>query len=266
MYHKRVVIVPYNKYSKSARNLRDLLRTSLNIPVIYVPKNSTTYQPRWSDYVINWGCSTDWDWINETEKTPWIDVTNKLKFFEKITYGHNKLFPKVFVNIPEWTTDPIIAYAWGKPYFARTILNGHSGNGIISYEGGIVPNKAPLYVQYKKKKHEYRVHFAKDVGNTYSTIDITQKKKRKGFENVNTQIRNHKNGWVYAREDIYIPDDLTTQALNAAWASNLPFGAVDLIWNEFENKCYVLEINSAPGLEGTTLQKYNDFFVQDITK
>jgi D-alanine-D-alanine ligase-like ATP-grasp enzyme len=121
-------------------------------------------------------------------------------------------------------------------------------------------------VQYKKKRHEYRVHFFKVGQNKFEIIDVTQKKKRKGFENVDTKIRNHKNGWVYAREDINEPQDLRTQALNAAFASDLDFGAVDLIWNEHENKCYVLEVNTAPGLTGTTLSAYVNAFVKDITK
>ena len=112
---------------------------------------------------------------------------------------------------------------------------------------------------YKKKKHEYRVHvFNGEV------IDITQKKKRKGAEFLDTKIRNHKNGWVYAREDITEPEDLRQQAARAMYAVGLKFGAVDLIWNELENKSYVLEINTAPGLTGATLEKYAQAIVKDI--
>ena len=126
-------------------------------PVLYVSPTSTTYQPRWSDYVINWGNSKEWPWINLTDKFPWEDITNKLRFFERIE-AHNKVFKNCFVNIPEWTTEPVVAAAWNKPFFARTILNGHSGKGIIEYEANPPFVKvAPLYVQYKKKRHEYRV-------------------------------------------------------------------------------------------------------------
>ena len=259
--YKRIVIIPYKLASKGAKALRNALRIAQKKPVLYVSPTSTTYQPRWTDYVINWGNSKDWDWINLTEKWPWQDVTNKRNFFEKVT-AHNKLFTKCFVNIPEWTTDPAVAETWGDQVVCRKVLTGHSGVGIVL--GVVVP--APLYVRYKKKRHEYRVHFAKESNGTYTIIDTTQKKKRKGFENVNTKIRNHQNGWIYAREDIYLPQDLKTQALNAAFCSGLPFGAVDLIWNEKEDKSYVLEINSAPGIEGTTLQQYVNFFVKDSSK
>jgi glutathione synthase/RimK-type ligase-like ATP-grasp enzyme len=44
--------------------------------------------------------------------------------------------------------------------------------------------------------------------------------------------------------------------LAAVSALGLDFGAVDIIWNEREDKCYVLEVNTAPGLQGSTLENY----------
>ena len=265
--YKRIIIVPYNKFSGSATRLRELLKGRVQLPVIKVPKTSKKYQPRWTDYVINWGCSTEWDWINLTEKYHNQVAVNKLAFFETMTV-HNKMHPNCVVNIPEWTDQQATAAKWvneGISIVGRKKLNGHSGEGIIIYEGNNAHVQyCPLYVQYKKKRHEYRVHFFNEDG--YRVIDVIQKKRKKGFEGVDNKIRNHKNGWIYAREDITEPHDLRTQALNAAFASGLKFGAVDLIWNEKENKCYVLEINTAPGLFETTLKNYADAFVKDIAK
>lgn len=228
-----------------------------------VGKASKTYQPRWTDYVINWGCSKEWGWINKTKKHGNIMSVNKLEFFQQVSFWNDKASEDQQVSIPEWTTSFIEAETWGTTYLARFTLNGHSGQGIkiIEPNDGNTHLLAPLYVQYKKKRHEYRVHIFNG-----EVIDVTQKKKRKGFENVNTKIRNHQNGWVYCRENIEEPHDLRTQAVNAMSAVGLNFGAVDIIWNEKENKCYVLEINSAPGLVGTTLEKYVDAFVKDIKK
>jgi len=260
MLPKRVVIVPYKLASASSKALQQQINAKVPVPVIRVSTASTKYQPRWTDYVINWGCSKEWPWINNTGKNGNQRCVNKLSFFEVID-AHNKVFTNKHVNIPEWTTDKAVALTWGEDVVCRKLLTGHSGQGIVL--GTVVP--APLYVKYKKKRHEYRVHFVK-VGQKLEVIDVTQKKKRKGFENVDTKIRNHKNGWVYAREDIVEPADLRTQALNAAFASDLDFGAVDLIWNEKEDKSYVLEVNTAPGLVGTTLDAYVNAFVKDITK
>ena len=46
----------------------------------------------------------------------------------------------------------------------------------------------------------------------------------------------------------------------------LDFGAVDVIWNEHESKAYVLEINTAPGLEGSTVEDYKEFFNRAVTE
>jgi len=208
---------------------------------------------------LNWGCKDDWEFITEDNKVGHQRVVNKLDFFEVIDI-HNKYMPQTAVNIPEWTTDPMVACDWNRDFFVRKTLTGHSGAGIVDCPAGThYLYEAPLFVMYKKKKHEYRVHvFNNEV------IDVTQKKKRKGFENVNTKIRNHQNGWVYCREDITEPHDLRTQAINAMRACALKFGAVDVIWNELENKCYVLEINTAPGLVGTTLDKYITAILGDL--
>lgn len=234
----------------------------LNKPVLVVPKASKTYQPRYTDYIINWGCSADWEFITNDNKTGHKNVVNKLNFFKCIE-NYNELNPEERVNIPQWTTNKNVAATFAGTVVCRTVLNGHSGMGIILADpAGVIPN-APLYVAYKKKKHEYRVHFFRQADGTYKVVDVTQKKKRKGVEH-DTQIRNHANGWVYCREDITEPDDLRTQALRAATACGMQFGAVDLIYNQLEDTSYVLEINTAPGLVGTTLSNYVETFYQDI--
>lgn len=269
--YERIVIVPYIMGSASAKALKQELKQLTELPTLLVRKTSTKYQPRWTDYVINWGCSKEWPWINLNSKVGHATCVNKLKFFQVID-EHNKQEYTNSINIPEWTTDKQVAQEWlnnAIETLARTILTGHSGQGIRLYNGDNLDPlcNAPLYVKYKKKRHEYRVHFFKSkASGEVKVIDVTQKKKRKGAENLDTKIRNHQNGWIYAREDITEPDDLRAQALLTASVVDLDFGAVDLIWNEHENKCYVLEVNTAPGLTGTTLNMYTQAIVQDILK
>jgi len=50
------------------------------------------------------------------------------------------------------------------------------------------------------------------------------------------------------------------EGLASVMALGLDFGAVDIVYNENDNKAYVLEINTAPGLSGTTLEKYVEVF------
>ena len=57
--------------------------------------------------------------------------------------------------------------------------------------------------------------------------------------------------------------DTDKEKRNAAIkALGLDFGAVDIIYNEAEDQHYVLEVNTAPGLEGTTLQKYTEAILE----
>lgn len=142
----------------------------------------------------------------------------------------------------------------------RRKLNGHSGAGIVVAARVEDIVDAPLYTQYVKKAKEFRVHVA--FGQV---IDVQAKRKRIDFSGeVNFAVRNHDNGWVYCRENIEEPADLRDQALRSISALGLDFGAVDIIYNQHYNKCYVLEVNTAPGLEGTSVTKYTEAFVQHL--
>jgi len=143
---------------------------------------------------------------------------------------------------------------------ARHNLYGHSGEGIEVVIGdqkkedwGDVP-EAPLYTKYIKKKSEYRVHVVGEV------TDIQKKRRRTDVEpeDCDYKVRNHSNGWVYCRENLNIPKGINELAISAVRALNLDFGAVDIIWNEHHNQMYVLEVNTAPGLEGATIDFYAD--------
>ena len=63
---------------------------------------------------------------------------------------------------------------------------------------------------------------------------------------------------MYTREGIVPPTGMTQLAIDAVAAVGYAYGAVDIIYNEKQNKCFVLEVNSRPGLMGTTLKKYVD--------
>ena len=75
-------------------------------------------------------------------------------------------------------------------------------------------------------------------------------------DQVDFQIRNAANGFVFARNAIDLPDDCAVQAKKALAMTGLDFGAVDVIYNERLEQSFVLEVNTAPGLEGTTVDDY----------
>lgn len=145
-----------------------------------------------------------------------------------------------------------------KTIFARTLINSTNGRGIIEFEKNQQAPRAPLYTAYIPKKAEYRFHvFGGEV------IDIQQKKKKRGFEQErDTRIRNLNNGYIYCRDGVNPPDGAADLAIRAVAACGYQYGAVDLIYNERRNQCYVLEVNSRPGLMGTTLEKYAQAIVK----
>lgn len=247
-----IYIYPYKMASQSARSLAEGLSQLLPYRVRRVRPDGR-FKPRRNDLVINWGNSINPSWKFHEE--------NDINHPDSIRAASNKrdsfiLFKSYKIPTPEWTEDINEAQNWvnhGSTVIVRHILNGHSGQGIEVVSEGELPH-APLYTKYKKKRTEYRVHvFQGEV------IDTCQKKKlteanRTG--SVNPLIRSYSTGWVFCRNDI-VPCPIREKlAIDAVQALGLDFGAVDIIYNEHENQNYVLEVNTAPGLEGTTLLKY----------
>lgn len=254
---KRLILWVAPKMFPSARKLATALKPETQRKVLIVRSDSLRFKPRDTDTNLNWGNSKRYTFKGTNINSPLAVgiAVNKLDTFRTL---QDKC------NIPEWTTDPLIARMWNDVVI-RDKLTGFGGEGIRLWNKedagaeGLFP-EAPLYVQYKKKKREFRVHVFKG-----EVIDITQKKKRKDFDGeVNTKIRNYGNGWVYCREDIEEPEDLRVQARLAIESLGLHFGAVDIIWNEKENKSYVLEINTAPGMEGQTIEAYKNAILKSL--
>lgn len=171
------------------------------------------------------------------------------------------------IRIPDFTTDRAVATAWigdGAGVVCRTKLRGHSGDGIVLANTAEEMVAAPLYTKYIKKQDEYRVHVA--FGEV---IDIQAKRKRRDVPPdfaTNYKVRNHHTGWVYCRENLNPPDGIGPMAVATVAALGLDFGAVDIIYNAKRNENYVLEVNTAPGLTGTTVTKYADAFARELTK
>lgn len=257
----RYRILPYRQGSKGAKALADALVGKV------LKVQGSAFNPQPSDVLINWGakmgpCST---WIFRNRPGIVTNASNKLNFFRLMRdAGHAALIP------PFWDNKDDIPDA-AFPIVCRQSLAGHSGDGIVfsSNRDSLVP--APLYVGYIKKKDEYRVHVGKrpapnsiDVvsGYEYVTIAVQRKARRLDIppSEVNWQVRNHSNGFIFKRDGVNPPSSVIEAARIALECSGLDFGAVDVIWNEQSNKPYVLEINTAPGLEGQTIQDYANFF------
>lgn len=250
------MLYPYKTGSNSAKLLSDKLG------IKRIKREGSNFKGNSDKLIINWGASSVSD---EVEKCNILNdpkvvsmVSNKRKFFEHVD-GH--------LNIPEFTTDKEEAKGWldaGATIVAREILSGHSGRGIKLITDEMTwdsynHNRVRLYVKYIPKKDEYRVHVVGD-----SIIDVRRKALRKDVhkEHANWKVRNFNNGFIFAKNDIDPPNEVLEESLKAVLVCGLDFGAVDVVWNNFRQKAYVLEINTAPGLEGSTVDNYAAAFEQ----
>lgn len=251
----KIRIEPYKRWSGGAKALGNkcgVLRAT--------PKQVQKHGD--FDVIINWGNNTrrfNGQYINPPERC--VRATDKLASFQS--------FETNGVPHPTFTTSREVAQEWldsGKHVLLRKMLRASAGRGIelVGPEGSEITDvhvlsPAPLYVQYIKKAEEYRVHVA--FGEV---IDVQQKKRRLEVpdDQVNWQIRNAHNGWVFARDGVNAPDCVTAAAIAAVSALGLDFGAVDIGYNSHSKTCVVYEVNTAPGLEGTTLDKYYGAFLK----
>jgi hypothetical protein len=237
-------LLPHNQTSDSAKRL------ALGLSIKRLRLVHTFYNPTSNDIVINWG--------NSRLPEHWVTQPKIINHPDNVAIACNKLstFDRLVsdVNTPDYTTCTEVAQQWideGHKVYGRKTLTGHSGQGIIIFDQETIctPYYCPLYTKATKAKDEYRVHVM-----TGKVIDFVLKRKRLGHEGGTRGIRNHSNGWVYARDGIVLPEAVKLNSIKAVQALGLDFGAVDI--GVREDKVFVYEVNTAPGLTGTTLLRY----------
>ena len=283
-YTKTIRVLPYDQASRSAaalaRELTHRIRMeegddTFAVKLVRKDPAQSTYKGNRHRKVINWGFGTLPPHVEGSrvinEPAAVNTVSNKKTFFENLEQFGDKA-----ARVPAWTTSKREAKEWAKeerrakyPFaFARTDLRGHSGAGIVElFEEKDVDRlkEGTLIVRYVPKKDEYRVHLSRE-----GVFFVQKKVKRHDVDEPNYRIRSHENGFNFAQGDDYTGDcpvDVTTQAKLAFEQSGLDFGAVDVIYNRRLNEAYVLEINTAPGMEGqTTVRKYADALLPLLQK
>lgn len=236
--------MPYKRFSRSAKSLRSVLGFT-KLRVVHPDKS-----PKGTSLVVNWGCSKSkpnarCKFLNAPEKV--AVAVDKLLTFQALKAAG--------VTVPEFSTNIEDAKTWlGDEYrvLERHALRSHSGNGIrVIKEVEELSATAPLYVRYYRKKHEFRVHIFNG-----EVIDYVQKKAKSDKPvNFNEYVRSYNNGWVFCRDNIVDIPQVKEEAIKAVKALGLDFGAVDVIWTK-KDKPVVLEVNCAPAMEGTTIEKY----------
>ena len=252
-----IFIAPHDIYSHGAKELAKALKAVRIFP------EKSRYKYRRGHVVINWGRSSipwyrrEMNVFNRPENVS--KAICKIDTFNALRSGN--------VSVPDFSTSINDAKTWitqGFTVFCRTLTRASAGKGIVVAREAKDLVKAPLYVKYKKKKSEFRVAV---IGG--KVIDFTQKKRAKeGSETESPNdnlIRSHEKGWVFCRESVTLPNGVANLAIQAVKVLGLDFGAVDIIYNEKEKQAYVLEVNTAMGLEGTSINRYGKAFTELVS-
>lgn len=250
----RYRVLPYRQGSRSAAALAEALGGRV------LRLQGSTFRARdTNDIIINWG-NTDPPRVPFARGVVFNEegirtASNKLSFFRRMeATGNEEIIPPFYTRQQDIPDDAF-------PIVCRTVLAGHSGDGIVIADRRDQLVNASLYVKYIKKQEEYRIHVGRRA-NGPSVISVQRKARRLETpdDQVNWLVRNHHNGFVYVRGGVNPPACVLDVAQRALLASGLDFGAVDVIFNERQQRAYVLEINTAPGLEGQTAIDYATFF------
>jgi glutathione synthase/RimK-type ligase-like ATP-grasp enzyme len=247
----KVFIKPYKKGCSGAKELRKALNNA-GVPTKGIRPVGSRYANQDDHLVVNWGDSKCPEYDNMLN-----NPANVCLATDKYACMHR--FDRHVVSIPTsfytkgGAKDYLELNAEGIIY-CRTILNGSKGAGIVIANSVDELVDAQLYtVGITGKRREYRVH----VFNG-KVIHQQQKKRRDGWKdnpNYSDTVRNLNGGWVFAIKDVEVSEAVKVESIKAVQALGLDFGGVDIV-EDANGGVYVIEVNTACGLHGTTIDKY----------
>lgn len=238
-----IYIAPYKMASESARFLQALLKKRGH-------KCLRIRKPRLGHkgILVNWGKhgkfgKTQLDVLNN----PLCVATARNKItclgilqVHKVSCVPNTIYHK---EAKEWQKN-------GKVVYERHTVTGQEGAGIkVVMPDQKLNENVRLYTQRIPAKEEWRLHvFFDDV------ITWAKKMKKNGMKG-NKFVKNSENGYVYAHKVAEPDDKMKELAKKAVRLMGLDFGAVDIL-RKGDGTCYVLEVNTAPGLDTATATAY----------
>jgi|AKZA01.1.fsa_nt_gi Glutathione synthase/Ribosomal protein S6 modification enzyme (glutaminyl transferase) len=234
--------------------------------LIKIRRNNSNFTGRAGDIIINYGDSNMPSHV--------IGRATVLNPGHRIGNASNKstafrTFADAGVKTVDFTTSRTTAQEWvdsGELVYARTRLQGHSGEGIVACHrdpsslgniGGVQTSESAVSAQLYTRgitadRREFRIHVMKGK-ITY----VQQKKRRDGYADMpeySGVVRNYHTGWIYATQMAQLNEEAKREALKAIQALGLDYGAVDVITRRDE--AWVLEVNTAPGMTGTNLTTF----------
>lgn len=266
------IIAP--RVSDSARRLSEAIHrdASNTIHSFYRRMDAMYGRQRSVDTVINWGSSNQGVGSGSAEVTG-RTVLNQPGAVNRAANKFNAFRAWAPTTIPnlEFTTSRQVAHGWLNDrstdrVYCRTTLRGNSGDGIVVARtiGEVV--QAPLYTKGVDLHHEFRFHV---MGTT--VFDGVRKAFRPEIPEAerNRDVMNHAAGTIFVRsgpalERASTNSQMMADCVASIAALGLDFGAVDVLVDR-AGQHHIIEVNTACGLEGTTLERYTRAFTEKLS-
>jgi hypothetical protein len=152
------------------------------------------------------------------------------------------------------------------PVLIRTTLSGYGGEGIIvcKNEQEFRHNWQNNYwwTPYVTTEFELRLHVASG-----KVLKVFKKVREEGLEDEEYPIRNNSRGYHFSlREENNYPKatEIVERLHPLLEQKGGVFYAVDAGWDKINQKYFVYELNSAPGLNDNTAQSYAENIIERI--
>lgn len=258
--------------SESLNDLIASLREAGVEDIKRIKRVGSTYRGSEDHFIFNWGTCSPRAIVRGTifNKPSAVGVArNKLETFKKLTeYNYDEDEDDLDLGTI-WTEDKAVAKRYlqhGCKVYCRPDLTGSQGSGIVVASSIDELVDAPLYTVQAPVCAEYRAHIF-----DFECLLVAQKKRmrqetleERGLEQ-NLDVRNLGNGWVFSVvEDLFETNDfLRAFCIDIVESLGLNFGAVDFGIDHLGHP-YFFEVNTAPGLEGTTLRAYRDAILRKL--
>jgi hypothetical protein len=193
------------------------------------------------------------------------EVQGNFAYHPKPVNGLSQLcrFRKRGIPCPDFTTDVEVAKTWvkaGHEVFGRDKKH-EKGLDIVDEHSPTWANK-DFWSKVIPVAREYRVHIFDDehIQQGLKVLDPTAQKTRTD----GLPIRNTATGWRY-EHSFKPPNHSVDLAKRAVGELGYLWGAVDIL-EDASGTCYILEVNTAPGMSDTTARAYADAIKRHVQR
>lgn len=260
-----MIINPYKNGSRGAGSIKkELRKMKLECYTMQrTPNRKNALIINWGNSEFNYPLANTMAIVNDPYQVSLM--SNKVRFFENTS--HHK-------EVLEWTRNPETAEKWNSVVFARTLIEASGGKGIVVWnpeeysKGGLSLPHAPLYTRYVPKTHEYRLHMARSLRGEDFTCMLAQRKVFiKTAERpapLDWKVRSHDNGFIFQSQPAL--ERVPAAVMNAAHHvmvecfPKMHFAALDVMYHDKRDQAWVIEGNTAPGLENNSVKIYAEYF------